>query len=217
MLKEVAKELPSVKEVLIDERDRFLATKIFTSPGDRKVAVIGAGHTQGIIRTLTLLEKGEISTNVDEINLIPQKGKSGKILSWTVPTIIILLIILGIIFNGWDQGLRTFGLWALANCSGTFIFTLIGGGTLLNSILSAITAPFFALNPVLGVGMFAGVLQATFRKPQVKDFETINDSASSLKGWYKNRILRCLLVFLTSSIGSILGSLVAFPILIARL
>lgn len=217
MLKEVAKELPSVKEVLIDERDRFLATKIFTSPGDRKVAVIGAGHTQGIIRTLGQLEKNEISTDVEEINTVPPKGKGGKILSWVVPSIIVLLIVLGILLNGWDQGLRTFGLWALANCSGTFIFTLIGGGTLLNSILSAITAPFFALNPVLGVGMFAGVMQATFRKPQVKDFEKVNDDASSLKGWYRNRILRCLLVFLTSSIGSILGSLVAFPILIARL
>lgn len=217
MLKEVAKELPSVKEVLIDERDRFLATKIFTSPGERKVAVIGAGHTQGIIRTLGQLEKNEISTDVEEINTVPPKGKGGKILSWVVPTIIVLLIVLGIVLNGWDQGLRTFGLWALANCSGTFIFTLIGGGTLLNSILSAITAPFFALNPVLGVGMFAGVMQATFRKPQVKDFEKVNDDASSLKGWYRNRILRCLLVFLTSSIGSILGSLVAFPILIARL
>lgn len=217
MLKEVAKELPSVKEVLIDERDRFLATKIFTSPGERKVAVIGAGHTQGIIRTLGQLEKNEISTDVEEINTVPPKGKGGKILSWAVPSIIVLLIVLGIVLNGWDQGLRTFGLWALANCSGTFIFTLIGGGTLLNSILSAITAPFFALNPVLGVGMFAGVMQATLRKPQVKDFEKVNDDASSLKGWYRNRILRCLLVFLTSSIGSILGSLVAFPILIARL
>ena len=163
------------------------------------------------------MEKGEISTNVDEINSVPPKGKAGKILSWIIPSIIVLLVILGIVLNGWDQGLRTFGLWALANCTGTFIFTLLGGGTLLNSLLSAITAPFFALNPVLGVGMFAGVMQATLKKPQVKDFESLNDDASKLKGWYKNRLLRCLLVFLTSSIGSILGSLVAFPILIARL
>ncbi len=217
MLNEVAKELPSVKEVLIDERDRFLATKIFTAPGERKVAVIGAGHTQGIIRTLGLLENGEISTNTDDINSVPPKGKAGKILSWIIPLAIILLIVLGIVLNGWDQGLKTFGLWAIANSTGTFIFTLIGGGTFVNSVLSAITAPFFALNPVLGVGMFAGVLQATMKKPQVKDFEMLSDDATKLKGWYKNRLLRCLLVFLTSSIGSILGSLVAFPILIARL
>lgn len=102
MLNEVAKELPSVKEVLIDERDRFLATKIFTAPGARKVAVIGAGHTQGIIKTLGQLEKSEISANVDEINSVPPKGKAGKILSWAVPTLIVLLIVLGIVFNDWD-------------------------------------------------------------------------------------------------------------------
>lgn len=217
MLKEVAKELPSVKEVLIDERDRFLATKIFIADGVRKVAVIGAGHTQGIIRTLEKLEKGEISTNVEEINTVPPKGKAGKIAAWSVPSLIVLLLVLGIALNGWDQGLRTFGFWILANTICTLIFTLIGGGSFLTSISSAITAPYFALNPVLGVGMFAGVMQATFKKPQVKDFESMSDDASSLKGWYKNRILRCLLVFLTSSIGSILGSLVAFPVIIARL
>ncbi|MBQ0072024.1 MAG: TraB family protein, partial [Spirochaetales bacterium] len=52
MLKEVAKELPSVKEVLIDERDRYLATSMYTAEGHVKVGVIGAGHTQGLIRTL---------------------------------------------------------------------------------------------------------------------------------------------------------------------
>lgn len=217
MLKEVSKELPSVKEVLIDERDRFLATKIYSAPGHRKVAVIGAGHTQGIIKTLEKLDNDEIGKNVDDINTIPPKGKGGKIASWIIPAIFVLLLVLGVVLNGWDQGLKTFGMWVLANTLCTLVFTFAGGGTFLTSILSAITAPFFALNPVLGVGMFAGILQVTFRKPQVKDFETMSDEASSLKGWYKNRILRCLLVFLTSSIGSILGSAVAFPIILARL
>ena len=216
MMKEVAKELPSVKEVLIDERDRFLASKIYTAPGERKVAVIGAGHTHGIIKTLEQLDNKEISANVDDINFVPKKGKAGKIASWIVPTILVLLLVLGVVLKGWDQGLKAFGFWVAANASSTLLFTLLGGGSFLTSLLSAITAPFFALNPLLGVGIFAGVMQATFKKPQVKDFETMSDSASTFKGWYKNRILRCLLVFLTSSIGSIIGSLVAFPIILAH-
>ena len=48
-------------------------------------------------------------------------------------------------------------------------------------------------------------------------FYAIPDEGLTFKGWYKNRILRCLLVFLTSTIGSMLGSLVAFPMIIARL
>ena len=217
MLKEVAKELPKAKEVLIDERDRFLATKIYTSPGKCKVAVIGAGHTQGIIKTLEKLESGELDTDVSEIDTVPPKKKSSKVLSYLVPALIILLLVLSFALKGWDQGLKTFLLWLIVNTSSTFIFTLISGAHILNVLACALTAPFFAINPVLGVGMLGGILEATLRKPKVSDFENVNDDAGSLKGWYKNRILHCLLVFLMSSVGSSLGSLVAFPILLARL
>ena len=43
MLEELSKMLPSIKEVLIDERDRYLATKIYETEEDNVVAVIGAG------------------------------------------------------------------------------------------------------------------------------------------------------------------------------
>lgn len=217
MLKEVAKELPSVKEVLIDERDRYLATSIYTSDGKTKVAVIGAGHTQGIIRTLEKLEKGEISTDTSSITQIPKPGKAGKILQWAIPTLIVALVAVGIFTSGWDQGLKAFLYWVAANASCTFLFTLIGGGSILTCLLSGITAPFFVLNPVLGVGLFAGIWQATFKAPKVNDFENINNDALTLKGWYKNRILKCLVAFVMSSLGSIFGSLVGFPFILAKL
>ena len=217
MLNEVAKELPSVKEVLIDERDQFLASKIFEAPGDKKVAVIGAGHTAGILRTLEKLEKKEITPDTSALTVIPPAKKWTQALGWLIPAVIILILALGILTNGWDQGIKTFLYWILVNTSATLVFTFAGGGSFMTALLSAITAPYFALNPVLGVGMFAGIMQATFKKPKVKDFESMSDDATTLKGWYKNRILRCLLVFLTSSIGSMLGSLVAFPMIIARL
>ena len=217
MMKEVAKELPSVKEVLIDERDRYLATSIFKAEGKTKVAVIGAGHTQGIIRTFDKLEKGELSLDTSDLTEIPPKGIGGKIAQWVIPTLIVLLVVLGIAVNGWDQGIKAFLWWMAANASSTFIFTLIGGASFLTCLLSGITAPFFVLNPVLGVGIFAGIWQASFKPPKVRDFENMSSDALSLKGWYKNRILKCLVALLTSSLGSILGSLVAFPFIIARI
>lgn len=217
MLNEVSKELPSVKEVLIDERDRYLATSIYNAEGHKKVAVIGAGHTQGIIKNFSRLESGELKRDASDLNEIPKKSKWGKVVEWIVPTIIILLLVLGVAINGWDQGLRMFLWWVVVNVSSTLLFTALSGGSVLTTILSGITAPFFALNPVLGVGIFAGIMQATFKKPRVKDFESMSDDAMKFSGWYRNRILRCLLVFLGSSIGSMLGSLVAFPLLISHL
>ena len=217
MMKEVAKELPSVKEVLIDERDRYLATSIFKAAGKTKVAVIGAGHTQGIIKTFEKLEKGELSLDISDLTVIPPRGVGSKIAQWVIPTLIVLLVVLGIVLNGWDQGIKAFLWWMAANASSTFIFTLIGGASFLTCLLSGVTAPIFVLNPVLGVGIFAGIWQASFKPPKVKDFENMSTDALTLKGWYKNRILKCLVALLTSSIGSILGSLVAFPFIIARI
>lgn len=217
MMDEVAKELPSVKEVLIDERDQYLGRSIYEAVGTKKVAVIGAGHTKGVIDTIGKLDRGEATPTLAELDDIPKGKPVGKIISWAVPILIVGLLIYGIVSTGWDQGLRTFLLWVAVNCSCTFIATLISLAHPLNLLLCTITAPFFALNPALGVGMLGGILEVTFRKPKVRDFEAINDDAMSLKGWYRNRILHALMVFFLSSIGSMLGTLVAFPFLLARI
>ena len=217
MLNEVAKELPSVKEVLIDERDTYLATKIYNAPGMRKVAVIGAGHTKGILANFEKLETDTPTKSIEELDTVPAKKGWGRAAEFIIPTLIIALLVIGIAANGWDQGVRTFLYWVLVNCCGTFITSLIAAAHPLNILACSITSPFFALNPVLGVGMLGGILEATFRKPKVKDFEHLNDDAMHLKGWYRNRILHCLLVFFLSSVGSMLGTFVAFPLLIARI
>lgn len=217
MLNEVAKELPSIKEVLIDERDMYLATKIYNAPGKKKVAVIGAGHTKGILSTFGKLESNEYVKSTEELEIIPRNKGFGKAAGYIIPSLIVILLIIGIVMNGWDQGLRTFLYWIIVNAGGTLIATAIAAAHPLNILCCAITAPFFALNPVLGVGMLGGILEATLRKPKVKDFELLNDDAMKLSGWYKNRILHCLLVFFLSSVGSMIGTFVAFPLLLARL
>ena len=183
----------------------------------KKVAVIGAGHTKGILASFEKLESGAPLKSIEELEDIPKKKGIGKVAGYIIPLLIVLLLVIGIAANGWDQGLRTFLYWVAVNASGTFLMTLIAAAHPLNIIACSVTAPFFALNPVLGVGMLGGILEATFRKPKVKDFEHLNDDAMHLKGWYSNRILHCLLVFFLSSVGSMLGTFVAFPLLIARI
>ena len=217
MMDEMAKELPAVKQVLIDERDQYLGRSIYEAPGKKKLAVIGAGHTNGVIRTIEKMDKHEDCPTLDELNIVPKGKPVGKIISWTIPLLIVLILIAGFLSAGWDQGLRMFLLWIAVNISCTFLASLVSWAHPLNILACSITAPFFALHPALGVGMLAGVLEATFRKPKVKDFEKINDDAMKLSGWYRNRILHALLVFLLSSLGSAFGTLIAFPVLISRL
>ena len=49
-LMEVSKEFPTVKQVLVDERDQYLAQKIKTAPGKKIMAIIGAAHAGGIAK-----------------------------------------------------------------------------------------------------------------------------------------------------------------------
>jgi pheromone shutdown protein TraB len=59
--------------------------------------------------------------------------------------------------------------------------------------------------------MFSGVAQALLVRPRVGDAEGLNTDITSLKGIYRNRITRALLVFFLSSIGGMIGNLISIP------
>ncbi len=214
MMDEMAKELPAVKAVLIDERDRYLATSIYLAPGDKKLAVIGAGHQSGIIQTLEKLESGALETNLDDITDVPPPGKAGKILAWAFPILIIGFLLYGFINFGQQEGIRMFGYWLAVNMSFTALGAILSLAHPLNTLVSILSAPLTSLHPGIGIGMVSGLMEATLRKPKVKDFENLSDDAISFKGWYKNRVLHILLVFLMTSFGASIGNVVVFPMLL---
>ena len=214
MMNELAKELPGAKEALIDERDRYLATEILEAPGHKKVAVIGAGHANGIIKTIEKLEKGELSKDLSSISQAPKPSKAGKIAQWIVPIAIIAIVVLVGFMQGFDQGLKYFVIWACTNSLTTVLFSILSYAHPLNWLVSAIAAPIAVLNPAIGVGIITGIAEAQLRKPKVKDFETISDDISTFKGWFKNRVLHAFTVFFATSLGSILGTFVLFPIML---
>ena len=217
LMSEMAKELPAVKTVLIDERDRYLATSIYQSKGNCLLAVIGAGHQEGIIKTLQLLEEGKISTDLSDIAVVPPPSGVGKFFTFLIPAAIIALIAFGFINAGWDQGIKMFGYWVAVNAVFTGIFAIVSWAHPLNILVSMVASPFTSLNPTIGVGIISGILEAEFHKPKVKDFENLNEDATHLRKWYKNRILHALWVFLLCSIGSTIGTFVGFPVLISLL
>ena len=214
MMSELANELPAAKKALIDERDRFLATSIFLAEGHNKVAVIGAGHTNGIIQTIKDLEAGKISTDLSDISKSPAPSKFGKIASWAIPALIILYIVFCCFNYGFGQGMKNFLIWVISNGASSMLFAVLALSHPLNWLVAAISAPIAVMSPVIGVGMFTGMAEATLRKPKVKDFENITDDISTFKGWFKNKVLHTFTVFFATTIGSILGTVVTFPLLL---
>ena len=109
LLAEVGKSLPALKSILIDERDQYLAEKIRTAPGDKIVAVVGAGHIPGIQKYWD----SDIDTRA--LEQLPPKGKSIGILKWLIPGAIVALFIAGFFYGGKEAGTDMIVWWILAN------------------------------------------------------------------------------------------------------
>ena len=208
MMSELAEYMPVIKEVLIDERDKYLASKIWTSEGNNIVAVLGAGHLPGVQAHLEKLGAGQENADVEEISKLPRPGILGKVLAFLIPACIIGLIAAGFIYGGLHAGTQILSTWFLWNAVPAAILTAVALGHPLAILVGFIGAPFTSLCPFIGIGFCTAIVQAIVCKPKVSDMENLQDDVTSLKGFYKNRILRALLVFILSSIGSTLGTFI---------
>jgi len=213
MMAELAAFLPSVKEVLIDERDRFLASRIFLAKEELVVAVVGAGHLNGIEEWLRRLDAGEVSPETTDIESSPQPSKAGKIIGWAVPAIIVGFIILGFFKSGTSASLAMLLRWVLLNGSLAALGSALCLAHPLTIVFSFVMAPVATLNPFVGVGLFAGLAEAFLRKPRVSDLENLATDVTSLKGFYSNRVTKVLMIFFLSSIGGMIGNFIALPFL----
>lgn len=211
MMSELADYLPTVKEVLIDERDQYLATKIFHAPGKKTLAVIGAAHAPGIIEWIRKLDQEKVHSDLEKITHIPPRKLINKLIPWLIPLTVIGLISYAAIQISLDKAWEMSLAWILANGICSAVGALLALARPQTIVLAFLAAPITSLNPTIGVGMFTGLLEYFSRKPQVEDMENLQRDSSSLRGWYKNRVTRILLVFFLSSLGSTIGTLWALP------
>ncbi len=217
MMEELAKELPSVKKVLIDERDQFLATKLFQSEGKKVLAVLGAGHVPGMVRWLEELKAGTKSADLSEIDHVPPPGIGAKIGPWVIPALLIGIIVLGFATSGGIKGFDMIRDWIFATSIPAALGTLVALGHPLTILAALVAAPITTAHPAIGVGMVTGLVQAFIRRPRVMDFETLNHDITSVKGFFKNRITHVLLVMLLSSLGASIGTFLGLKDIISRL
>ncbi len=202
MMNEIGEALPAAKHVLIDERDIFMAEKIKTSPGRRIVAVVGAGHMQGIERVI----QEDNSNRMEEINTIPPISRGWKIAGWSIPAVILL----SLVAIGFRQGAGEAGAnavyWILANGIPSAIGGAIAFGHPATIAAAFVGAPITSLTPVIGAGYVCAFVQVMTQPPKVKEFESVSMDIGSLRGWWQNRLLRIFLVFFMTGLGSSIGT-----------
>lgn len=206
MMQEFGKSFPEVKQVLIDERDQFLASKIKNAPGNKIVAVVGAGHMRGIA---SIIEEDKDLPSEESISVIPKSAPIWKIIGWAIPIAIIASIIAVGIHAGAAKAGELSLQWAMLTGGGAMLGTIIAGGHPLTILVALITAPFTGLTPLIGVGFFTALTQVYMRPPRVAEMETLTDDIWQVKRWWKNRVTRVILCFLCPGLPAIVGKILA--------
>jgi len=201
ILNDISKKYPKIKIALLDERDQYLAQKIKEAPGNKVVAILGAAHVPGTKKEL------EKEHDLKALTKVPPKSKTTKIIGWSIPALIIALIVYTFIANpsvGADQTLS----WILWTGSLAALGALIAFGHPLTILTAFVVAPITTLNPLIAAGWFAGLTQAYVRRPSVKDFENLSQDIFSFKGFWNNKVTRILLIVTLTNVGSSLGTLI---------
>jgi pheromone shutdown-related protein TraB len=211
LLTDVGRSLPVLKTILIDERDRYLTEKIRTAPGHKIVAVVGAGHVPGI--------KAHWNDAIDirPLEQLPPRGRTVGILKWIIPAGIVALIGSGFYFGRIHAGSNMVAWWLLANGVLAGLGALLALAHPLTIVSSVLAAPITSLNPMIAAGWVSGLVEAFSRKPRVVDFENLSEDIHSLRGFWKNKVTRILLVVVFTNLGSSLGTFVAIPLMVKLL
>jgi len=206
-LKTVGEKMPGLKTTLIDERDQFLAHRIGRSPGRKIVAVVGAGHIPGI------LENMGREIDIDRINAVPPPGFWPRFFGWGFSAAVIALFVAGFFYSGGQTSMNMIWSWSLitASCATAGAILLLAHP--LTILASALSAPLATLHPLIATGWIAGLTEATFRKPQVRDFLDLKDDITTVRGFFRNKITRILLLVAVVNLTTSVGTFIAIPVM----
>ena len=202
LMLELGQALPELKRVLIDERDTFLSERIKNAEGKRIVAVVGAGHVEGIKKAL--LE--DRHAQMEEINVIPPVSPIWKVLGWSIPAVILASLGVIALHKGCDVAGDNIIYWILANGIPSSIGAMLALAHPLTIVSAFAAAPVTSLTPVIGAGYVTAFVQVLVQPPVVREFETVLEDMSTLIGWWKNKLLKVFLAFLLPGLGSMIGS-----------
>ena len=207
MMEEFGEIAPSITEVLINERDKYIAKKILEeSKKGKVVGVVGAGHLKGIQK---YLQKEKIDVDLKELEYIPKKKVSiFKVIGYLIPVVFIILIAYMYFHFGWEETLEALKWWILINGSLSALGTLLARGHILSIISAFFAAPITSLSPAIAAGWVAGYVEYKVRKPVVKDFKDLG-KLETLRDFWKNKVIRLLFVVAFANLGSMIGTFVA--------
>ncbi|WP_405320550.1 TraB/GumN family protein [Methanobrevibacter thaueri] len=200
-------EAPSVHEVLVHERDAYLAGRINGLPQDHVIAVVGAGHKPGIER---YLDNPETLPDLRDLEVINEKRGIpwAKILLAMIPILFVVIFFLAY-FSGINITWNIYEFIVISMIMG-FIGSILSGSKLISAIVGGLVAPLTIIHPLLAAGWFSGLTEAKFRKVRQSDIKNLS-KIESFRDLWNNNIFRILLVVIGTNLGVSIATLVILP------
>ena len=200
-------EAPSVYEVLVKERDEYLAGSLMRIPQDRVIAVVGAGHMPGINR---YLDNPETITPLSELSTIDNKGGIPwlKIILAMIPILFVVIFFLAF-FNGINIVGNLYDFIVISMIMG-FLGSILSGSKIQSAIVGGLVAPLTIIHPLLAAGWFSGLTEAKYRKVRKRDITNLGE-IESFKDLWHNNIFRILLVVIGTNLAVSIATLVILP------
>ena len=169
--------------------------------------MLGAGHLKGVSRYLEE-DHREPGEEIAELDRLPEKSRWPRLIPWAIVALILTGFAYGFAKSP-QLGWQVVADWVLINGSLSALGALIAAGHPLTILTAFVAAPLTSLNPTIGAGMVTGAVELYLRKPSVGDFGRLRHDTAEVKGWWRNRVSRILLVFVLSTLGSAIGTYVA--------
>jgi len=210
VIEEFGESLPEFKEVLIDERDEYMVGKLIQlaeSPDGPKniLAIVGAGHLIGMVPAFSSPPN---ENRLSELDQTPPPSRVGYYVGWGICLLILSMFAVGYSRSP-ELGFQLVVTWVVINGGFSALGAAIGLAHPLSILTAFLAAPLTSLNPTIGAGMVVGLVESYLRKPKVSDFESLREDIGSMKMWWKNRVVRVLMIFFFANLGSAVGTYVA--------
>ncbi|HAM62748.1 MAG TPA: hypothetical protein DCP62_03555 [Erysipelotrichaceae bacterium] len=172
--------------------------------------MVGAAHVQGILKNI------HNDYELQPLLELPKKSNLSKLSQYIVPGLLVVLLVAA----AWkvpSLAMDTILRFVLINGTFAALGTMVALGHPFSILTAFVMAPLGALSPFLATGWFAGLMEAWVHKPKVEDFLRINTDASTLKGFWKNRVLRILMVVVFANLFATVGTFVISAELLSKI
>ena len=194
---------PGGYNALVHERDAYMAYNLKSLEDKNVVAVVGAGHKNGI---LTYLDQPGTIPPIESIDQVKESRFSIiQIILYSIP--VLFIVVFGLAFiNGINiqGGIINYLIFA---GGGALIGSLLSGSKIQSAIVAMLVAPVTVIHPLLAAGWFSGIVEGKLRHVGFKDLEELSNFESFSDLWH-NKLFRVILVVLGTNIGCTIGFLI---------